>query len=79
VHLADRGYPVIGDIVYGSTSKIHTITDSTLKSGLKALGRQALHAAELSFYHPGRNERIFFTAEMPEDMKTLCDLFRMSG
>ena len=72
VHLADRGYPVIGDAVYGNASKINTIKNAALKAPLKALDRQALHAAKLSFLHPSNNDRIVFTAEMPEDMASLC-------
>jgi 23S rRNA pseudouridine1911/1915/1917 synthase len=72
VHLSDRGYPVVGDAVYGNASKIRTVTDAALKSLLKALDRQALHAAKLSFVHPAKGERVVFTAEMPEDMAGLC-------
>ncbi len=72
VHLSERGYPVISDAVYGNASKIRTVTDAALKAQLKALDRQALHAAKLSFLHPSNNDRIVFTAEMPEDMANLC-------
>ena len=76
VHLSDRGYPVIGDSVYGSSAKNRTISDPKLRARLKELNRQALHAAQLSFIHPLKNERVVFTAEMPEDMATLCALFQ---
>ena len=77
VHLSDRGYPVIGDTVYGSaTNKTRSISDPILKASLKSLNRQALHAAQLSFIHPLKRERVVFTAEMPEDMAHLCELFR---
>ena len=78
VHLSDRGYPVIGDAVYGNASKISAIKDAALKAQLKALSRQALHAAKLSFLHPSSNDRIVFTAEMPEDMANLCRLFEQA-
>jgi 23S rRNA pseudouridine1911/1915/1917 synthase len=79
VHLSERGYPVIGDAVYGNTSKIRTVSDSTLKAQIKSLDRQALHAAKLSFLHPSTNNRIVFTAEMPEDMANLCAHLRNIG
>lgn len=72
VHLADRGYPVVGDAVYGNASKIRTVTDAALKAQFKALDRQALHAARLSFVHPASDKRVVFEAEMPEDMAALC-------
>lgn len=75
VHLADRGYPVIGDAVYGNSSRINTVTDAELKGRIRALNRQALHAARLSFIHPVRRERVFFTAPLPADMADLCRLF----
>jgi 23S rRNA pseudouridine1911/1915/1917 synthase len=78
VHLADRGYPLIGDAVYGNASKIRAVRDAALKAQLKALNRQALHAAQLSFLHPSQGERVVFTAEMPEDMVNLCRLFRQA-
>jgi 23S rRNA pseudouridine1911/1915/1917 synthase len=76
VHLSDRGYPVIGDEVYGIASKIRAIKDPVLKAKLKALNRQALHAAKLSFIHPLKRERVVFTAQMPQDMADLCDGLR---
>ena len=76
VHLSDRGYPVVGDAVYGNASKIRTVTDTALKAQFKALNRQALHAARLSFIHPQSGERVVFEAEMPEDMAGLCAQLR---
>lgn len=76
VHLADRGYPVIGDAVYGNASKISSVKESALKAQFKALERQALHAAKLSFTHPSSEERVLFEAEMPEDMTNLCNQLR---
>ncbi|MEQ8212612.1 MAG: RluA family pseudouridine synthase [Smithellaceae bacterium] len=72
VHLSDRGYPVVGDAVYGNASKIRTVTDAVLKAQFKALNRQALHAARLSFTHPQSGEKVVFEAAMPEDMAGLC-------
>jgi 23S rRNA pseudouridine1911/1915/1917 synthase len=79
VHLSDRGYPVIGDAVYGSAiNRMRNITNPALKLQLKALNRQALHAAQLSFLHPVSGERLVFTAEMPQDLSELCGQFRIS-
>ncbi|MEN6623896.1 MAG: RluA family pseudouridine synthase [Smithella sp.] len=79
VHLSERGYPVAGDAVYGNASKIRTVSNTVLKSRFKALSRQALHAARLSFVHPISNEKIVFASDMPEDMAGLCDQLRKSG
>ncbi|MDI6742751.1 MAG: RluA family pseudouridine synthase [Smithella sp.] len=76
VHLSDRGYPVVGDAVYGNASRIKAVADPALKSGLKHFNRQALHAAQLSFVHPVKNERMVFTASLPQDMADLCSQLR---
>ncbi|MEP6738868.1 MAG: RluA family pseudouridine synthase [Caldimonas sp.] len=54
VHLASRGWPLVGDRVYG---------------GEPALGmeRQALHATELAFVHPSSGQRMAFESAPPDD------------
>ena len=55
VHLAWRGWPLVGDGLYG---------------GAPALGvvRQALHAAELEFAHPRTGRPMAFAAPLPGDL-----------
>jgi 23S rRNA pseudouridine1911/1915/1917 synthase len=55
VHLASRGYPLIGDVMYG---------------GHHALGmqRQALHAVRLGLSHPQTSEALWFDAGPPADL-----------
>jgi 23S rRNA pseudouridine1911/1915/1917 synthase len=77
VHLSDRGYPVIGDAVYGNSAKINTVKDPLLKAKIKEFNRQALHAAQLSFIHPLKGERMVFTADMPQDLADLCAQLRL--
>ena len=77
VHLSDRGYPVIGDAVYGNSAKINTVKDPLLKAKIKEFNRQALHAAQLSFIHPLKGERMMFTADMPQDLADLCAQLRL--
>jgi len=77
VHLLSRGYPVVGDAVYGNSSRIKAIADTVLKAKLKEFNRQALHAAQLSFIHPVKNERMVFTADIPQDMTDLCAQLRV--
>jgi len=78
VHLSDRGYPVVGDAVYGNSARIRSINDPLLKTRLKEFNRQALHAAYLSFIHPLKDERVVFTADMPQNMIDLCAQLRLS-
>ena len=41
------------------------------QAALEALGRQALHAAELAFVHPVTGKRLAFTSPLPPDMADL--------
>jgi RluA family pseudouridine synthase len=54
VHLAHYGNPVLGDRQYGHASRL--------------IGRQALHASRLSFYHPRTGVKMDVEAPLPEDM-----------
>lgn len=56
VHLAAIGHPVVGDARYG-------LGDRRLGPG-----RFFLHAAGLSFRHPGTRARMEFTSPLPEDL-----------
>ncbi|WP_367359321.1 RluA family pseudouridine synthase [Syntrophus buswellii] len=76
VHLAATGHPVVGDPVYGSTKRISAITDPVVRSRLKGMNRQALHAARLSFVHPVGGEQMEFEAPLPGDMAELCRFLR---
>jgi len=55
VHMASRGYPLVGDVMYG---------------GHPALGlqRQALHATRLGLAHPQTGEMLWFDAALPADL-----------
>ena len=57
VHLAEKGFPVVGDKKYGKPDK-----------GVKRL---ALHAACLTLVHPTTKEKMVFEAKVPSYFKTL--------
>ena len=63
VHLQHAGHPVIGDRQYG-------------RRRIDLVGRQALHAAELSFPHPVTEERITLSAPLPSDIREAIDRLR---
>ncbi len=72
VHMAHIGHPLIADPVYASgyATKINRLPDVP-KAAILALGRQALHAAELGFEHPVTREEMFFEATLPPDLAAL--------
>ena len=67
VHLSESGHPIVGDELYGGVKRLHSIPDTLLRKRLKELDRFLLHAAYLSFAHPKTNERVEFSAPLPDD------------
>jgi len=59
VHMSSKGFPLLGDDVYGP--KKHNLN-------LKLTG-QCLHAKSLGFIHPRTNEYIEFDTELPDEFK----------
>ena len=59
VHLASRGWPIVGDAVYGQVNA--------------GIARQALHARRVSLPHPVTREPIESDAPIPDDMQALID------
>jgi 23S rRNA pseudouridine1911/1915/1917 synthase len=74
VHMAHIGHPLVSDLLYatGFATKVNRLPDAP-KDAIAALGRQALHAAELGFEHPVTGEEMFFEAELPADLQALED------
>ncbi len=77
VHMAHASHPVLGDPVYarGYRGKEGRLSP-TARTCLDALGRQALHAAGLSFDHPITGEPLHFTSDLPDEMQALRDALR---
>ncbi|MGB7405569.1 MAG: RluA family pseudouridine synthase [Pacificimonas sp.] len=67
VHLAHKGFPLLGDPLYGGKG------GSTQGKLLARLGfqRQALHAKTLQFEHPSVRKRLSFESPLPRDMQEL--------
>ncbi len=70
VHLAARGWPIVGDRVYGEPHWTQ-IADATLAAALRTFPRQALHAWRLTVVHPVTRERLFVEAPLPRDLEEL--------
>lgn len=57
VHSAYIGNPIVGDTLYGNSSKL--------------IDRQALHAYKITFIHPITKKNIILEADLPKDMYIL--------
>jgi 23S rRNA pseudouridine1911/1915/1917 synthase len=73
VHMASRGYPIVGDPTYGSAKAARNLTRRRLIDAVAALGRQALHAASLGFIHPVTGETMSFESDLPPDIAELLE------
>lgn len=74
VHMAHISHPLVADSVYASgyITKINKLPADVV-APIQALGRQALHAAELGFEHPVTKEEMMFEAPLPPDLQALQD------
>ena len=55
VHMSYIGHPLLGDTLYGNSSKL--------------INRQALHSYMIEFIHPVNKKIMNFTCNLPQDMK----------
>ena len=70
VHLMWLHHPVVGDETYGG-GRDNSIQDARLRSMVRNLGRQFLHAERLAITHPITGERLQFEAPLPTDLSDL--------
>jgi len=72
VHMTHIGHPLVADPVYapGFATKINRLPQEA-QEAIRALGRQALHAAELGFEHPATGEEMMFESPLPADLQAL--------
>lgn len=78
VHMADAGYPVVGDQMYGSSPrKAKQSGDPYLQEILQPIKRQMLHAYRLGFRHPVTNEKLLFEVPDPKDFAHLLEQLRV--
>jgi 23S rRNA pseudouridine1911/1915/1917 synthase len=62
VHFAAMGCPLLGDSTYGRPPR-----DLDIRALAQTLGRQALHARVLGFFHPKTKAWLEFQVEPPDD------------
>ena len=73
VHMAHLGHAVVGDPVYGGRMRLPPGCVEELGDALRGLGRQALHACNLTLEHPRSGQTMEWTTALPEDMRRLLD------
>ncbi|MBF0184993.1 MAG: RluA family pseudouridine synthase [Magnetococcales bacterium] len=76
VHLAHRGFPLLGDPLYSRPFTPPQRWPEAARQVVGGFARQALHAAMLGFTHPHSGQRLQFTADPPPDMQQLLQMLR---
>jgi 23S rRNA pseudouridine1911/1915/1917 synthase len=80
VHMKYLGHPLFNDARYGGDRILKGTSFSKyrqfVENAFKILPRQALHARTLGFTHPVSQERLFFQADIPEDMTACIEKWR---
>ena len=77
VHLAAIGHPLVGDTLYGGPRlRAEDLGASEPAPQEPVIDRQALHAEQLTFFHPVRREHLTFEAPWPADLQRLVSLLR---
>jgi 23S rRNA pseudouridine1911/1915/1917 synthase len=71
VHLAHAGFPIVGDPVYGGRRRIPAGCTPALAAELRAMPRQALHAARLALKDPLSGRDVHWEAPLPPDLERL--------
>ncbi len=80
-HMKYIGHTLFNDERYGGHETLKGTTlpkyKQFIKNCFEICPRQALHAQTLGFVHPRTGKEMFFSAELPDDMKHLIDKWRI--
>ena len=87
VHCSSRGFPILGDTLYGGGSgRLLQVAPLDRPLAVKMLGcfdRHALHAWKITFPHPFLEKSVTVTAPLPEDFRRglllMGEIDRFSG
>lgn len=71
VHFSEMNHPLVGDPLYGNSSRTASLKDQKLRQLIAQLPGQALHARLLGFIHPRSGKYLEFSCEMPDTLGRL--------
>lgn len=71
VHMSHIGYPLVGDQTYFGRFRLPKGISLNLRQQLQTFQRQALHARELSLWHPTTDEYMTWEVDLPADFQAL--------
>ena len=80
VHMKHLGHTLFNDWEYGGEKilkgTVYTKYKQFVDNCLEICPRCALHAKTLGFIHPRTEKPIFFTTELPDDMRLMIEKWR---
>ncbi len=79
VHMAHIKHPLLGDPTYSGRPRLPKGASDDFINTLRGFQRQALHAAQLSLYHPETEEWMTWQAPLPQDMQDLLAAVRLDS
>jgi len=78
VHLAAKGWPIVGDATYESL-RLGNVREQTLPRAGPAFGRQALHSWRIAFRQPRTGRELTIEAPLPKDMSDLAEALGLTA
>lgn len=86
IHLSSRGYPVLGDKLYGvGAGSPRPLQKTGGQAGegtsplrIKPPKRHMLHAQQIEFWHPITKKKMKIESPLPEDMQKMIEILRES-
>lgn len=79
-HFRHIGHPLFNDEKYGGDKVLKGTTHSKYQQFIAncfaLMPRQALHARDLGFDHPGTGQRMYFASELPQDFVNVLEKWR---
>ncbi len=76
VHMAALRHPLVGDSLYSGGRRRPAGFSDTVGKMVYQFGRQALHAHTLSLIHPGTDEQMSWSIDLPTDFTQLLNAVR---
>ena len=79
VHMSYKGNQIVGDKKYKKKYKKLKSISEDINKKIMRLERQFLHARILGFNHPRSGKKLFFEANLPEDLKKIINVLEKSN
>ena len=80
IHCSEKGYPIIGDELYGGGwKKLNEYLPEVRKkinNNISIQNGHYLHASTISFLHPKKEKKILFKAQQPKEFSNLFEMIK---